>query len=163
MADPFAYGSGHVQPDLAVDPGLVYDLSLTDYLNFLCASGYNQQLISTLNFNRTFSCSGTHSVNDLNYPSITLPNLGLSAVTVTRKVTNVGPPGTYVASAKLDGYKITVVPNSLTFTRMDEKKTFQVTVQASSVIQRYNYQFGELVWTDGKHRVRSPITIQRRR
>ncbi|KAK7394579.1 hypothetical protein VNO78_15111 [Psophocarpus tetragonolobus] len=41
VADPFTYGLGHVRPDLAVDPGLVYDLGLTDYLNFLCASGYD--------------------------------------------------------------------------------------------------------------------------
>ncbi|KAK8466271.1 hypothetical protein PHAVU_008G047700 [Phaseolus vulgaris] len=162
LATPFAYGSGHVQPDLAIDPGLVYDLGLTDYLNFLCASGYDQQLISALNFNRTFICSGTHSVTDLNYPSITLPNLGLKAVTITRTVTNVGTPSTYTASANLPGYNIAVVPNSLTFSKIGEKKTFKVTVQASSVTKRRTYQFGELRWTDGKHIVRSPITVKRR-
>jgi len=161
LATPFAYGSGHVQPDLAIDPGLVYDLGLTDYLNFLCASGYDQQLISALNFNRTFICSGTHSVADLNYPSITLPNLGLKAV-ITRTLTNVGTPSTYTASAQLPGYNITVVPNSLTFSKIGEKKTFKVTVQASSVTKRRTYQFGELRWTDGKHIVRSPITVKRR-
>ncbi|XP_047175140.1 subtilisin-like protease Glyma18g48580 [Vigna umbellata] len=162
LATPFAYGSGHVQPDLAIDPGLVYDLGLTDYLNFLCASGYDQQLISALNFNRTFICSGTHSVTDLNYPSITLPNLGLKAVTITRTVTNVGTPSTYTATAQLPGYNIAVVPNSLTFNKIGEKKTFKVTVQASSVTKRRTYQFGELRWTDGKHIVRSPITVKRR-
>ncbi|MED6146864.1 hypothetical protein PIB30_038618 [Stylosanthes scabra] len=163
LATPFDYGSGHVQPNLAIEPGLVYDLHLSDYLNFLCASGYNQQLISALNFNRTFTCKGTHSIDDLNYPSITLPNLKLSSVTVTRTLTNVGPPGTYNATAKLDGCRITIVPNSLTFTKIYEKKTFRVTIQASSVVKLYKYQFGELLWTDGKHRVRSPITVQRRR
>ncbi|KAL1360680.1 subtilisin-like protease Glyma18g48580 [Arachis hypogaea] len=163
LATPFDYGSGHVQPNLAIEPGLVYDLHLNDYLNFLCASGYNQQAISALNFNRTFTCKGTHSINDLNYPSITLPNLKLSPITVTRTLTNVGPPGTYNATAKLDGCKITIVPNSLTFTKIYEKKTFRITIQASSVIKLYKYQFGELLWTDGKHRVRSPITVQRRR
>ncbi|XLT92184.1 hypothetical protein HN873_013859 [Arachis hypogaea] len=162
LATPFAYGSGHVQPNLAIEPGLVYDLHLNDYLNFLCASGYDQQLISALNFDRTFTCKGTHSINDLNYPSITLPNLRLSPITVTRTLTNVGPPGTYNATAKLDGCEITVVPNSLTFTKLNEQKTFQVTLQASSVIHQYNYQFGELLWTDGKHTVRSPIVVQRR-
>ncbi|TKY65261.1 serine-type endopeptidase [Spatholobus suberectus] len=162
LATPFAYGSGHVQPDLAVDPGLVYDLSLTDYLNFLCASGYDQQLISALNFNRTFICSGSHSVTDLNYPSITLPNLGLKAITITRTVTNVGPPSTYTANAQLPGYNIAVVPNSLTFKKIGEKKTFQVTVQARSVTKRGDYQFGKLQWTDGKHIVRSPITVRRK-
>ncbi|KAL1322566.1 hypothetical protein HN51_067574 [Arachis hypogaea] len=163
LATPFDYGSGHVQPNLAIEPGLVYDLHLNDYLNFLCASGYNQEAISALNFNRTFTCKGTHSINDLNYPSITLPNLKLSPITVTRTLTNVGPPGTYIATAKLDGCKITIVPNSLTFTKIYEKKTFRITIQASSVIKLYKYQFGELLWTDGKHRVRSPITVQRRR
>ncbi|XP_052115893.1 subtilisin-like protease Glyma18g48580 [Arachis duranensis] len=163
LAGPFDYGSGHVQPTLAIDPGLVYDLHLNDYLNFLCASGYNQQGISALNFNRTFVCKGTHSINDLNYPSITLPNLRLDPVTVTRTLTNVGPPGTYNVTARLNGCKITVVPNSLTFTKLYEKKTFRVTIQASSVIERYKYQFGELLWTDGKHKVRSPVVVQRRK
>ncbi|KOM36946.1 hypothetical protein LR48_Vigan03g032700 [Vigna angularis] len=162
LATPFAYGSGHVKPNLAIDPGLVYDLGLTDYLNFLCASGYDQQLISSLNFERTFICSGTHSVTDLNYPSITLPNLGLKPVTITRTVTNVGTPSTYAATAQLPGYNITIVPNSLTFNKIGEKKTFKVTVQASSVTKRRTYQFGELRWTDGKHIVRSPITVKRR-
>ncbi|KOM36940.1 hypothetical protein LR48_Vigan03g032100 [Vigna angularis] len=128
LATPFAYGSGHVQPDLAIHPDLVYDQGLTDYLNFLCAYGYNQQLISALNFNRTFICSGTHSVTDLNYPSITLPNLGLKAVTITRTITNVGTPSTYTATAQLPGYNIFVVLNSLTFNKIGEKKTFKVTV-----------------------------------
>ncbi|XP_061362658.1 subtilisin-like protease Glyma18g48580 [Gastrolobium bilobum] len=161
-ADPFAYGSGHVQPDLAIDPGLVYDLGLTDYLNFLCASGYDQQLISALNFNRTIICSGSHSVTDLNYPSITLPNLGLNAVNVTRTVTNVGTPSTYIANARMAGYNIVVVPNTLSFKKIGEKKTFQVIVQARSMTNRGTYQFGELRWTNGKHIVRSPITVRRK-
>ena len=163
VADAFAYGSGHVQPDLAIDPGLVYDLSLADYLNFLCASGYDQQLISALNFNGTFICKGSHSVTDLNYPSITLPNLGLKPLTITRTVTNVGPPATYTANVHSPaGYTIVVVPRSLTFTKIGEKKKFQVIVQASSVTTRRKYQFGDLRWTDGKHIVRSPITVKRR-
>ncbi|RDX64710.1 Subtilisin-like protease, partial [Mucuna pruriens] len=162
LANPFAYGSGHVQPNSAIDPGLIYDLSIVDYLNFLCASGYDQQLISALNFNRTFICSGSHSITDLNYPSITLPNLGLNAVTVTRTVTNVGPPSTYSAKAQLRGYNIDVVPNSLTFKKIGEKKTFKVIVQATSVTKRGNYNFGELLWTNGKHVVRSPITVRRK-
>ncbi|KAK7394584.1 hypothetical protein VNO78_15116 [Psophocarpus tetragonolobus] len=161
LGNPFAYGSGHVQPNSAIDPGLIYDLSIVDYLNFLCASGYNQQLISALNYNSTFICSGSHRVTDLNYPSITLPNLGLNAVTVTRTVTNVGPPSTYFAKAQLPGYKIAVVPNSLSFKKNGEKKTFNVIVQATSVTKRGNYSFGEFLWTNGKHIVRSPITVRR--
>ncbi|KAJ1443652.1 Peptidase S8/S53 domain [Sesbania bispinosa] len=162
LATPFAYGSGHVQPNSAIDPGLVYDISVMDYLNFLCASGYDQQLISALNFNKTFICLGSHSVTDLNYPSITLPNLGLNSVSITRTVTNVGPPSTYFANVQLPGYNIVVVPSSLNFKKIGEKKTFQVIIQARSVTKRGNYHFGELLWTNGKHKVRSPITVRRK-
>ncbi|XP_057435905.1 subtilisin-like protease Glyma18g48580 [Lotus japonicus] len=160
LATPFAYGSGHVQPNSAIDPGLVYDLSIVDYLNFLCASGYDQQLISALNFNKTFTCSGSHSITDLNYPSITLPNIRSNVVNVTRTVTNVGPPSKYFANAQLPGHKIVVVPNSLSFKKIGEKKTFQVIVQATSVTQRRKYLFGKLQWTNGRHIVRSPITVR---
>jgi hypothetical protein len=110
----------------------------------------------------TFTCSGSHSINDLNYPSITLPYLGLNAVNVTRIVTNVGPPSTYFAKAQLPGYKIVVVPDSLNFKKIGEKKKFQVIVQATSVTPRKKYQFGELRWTNGKHVVRSPVTVRRK-
>ncbi|XP_057435892.1 subtilisin-like protease Glyma18g48580 [Lotus japonicus] len=159
LATPFAYGSGHVQPNSAIDPGLVYDLSIVDYLNFLCASGYDQQTISVLN-NKTFTCSGSHSITDFNYPSITLPNIMSSVVNVTRTVTNVGPPSTYFANVQLPGHKIVVVPNSLSFKKIGEKKTFQVIVQATSVTRRRKYIFGDLRWTNGRHIVRSPITVR---
>ncbi|GFZ18364.1 hypothetical protein Acr_27g0001030 [Actinidia rufa] len=41
MVTPFSYGVGHIRAARASDPGLVYDLIPTDYLDFLCAIGYN--------------------------------------------------------------------------------------------------------------------------
>jgi hypothetical protein len=45
-------------PNNAIDPGLIYDLTVVDYLNFLCASGYSQQQISSLGFNMHLHVQG---------------------------------------------------------------------------------------------------------
>ncbi|MBA0779262.1 hypothetical protein Gotri_003531 [Gossypium trilobum] len=34
------FGSGHVHPTKAMDPGLVYDITTMDYIDFLCNSNY---------------------------------------------------------------------------------------------------------------------------
>ncbi|KAE8726867.1 Subtilisin-like protease SBT5.3 [Hibiscus syriacus] len=98
MATPFEYGAGHVKPNRAMDRGLVYDLTIDDYLNYLCARGYNQTLIQLFS-GKPYSCSKLNRVTDLNYPSITVPELDHSA-TITRKVKNVGTPWTYRAHVK---------------------------------------------------------------
>ena len=39
----FAYGTGHINPTRAINPGLVYDVGEIDYVNFLCGQGYSNQ------------------------------------------------------------------------------------------------------------------------
>ncbi|KAG0483219.1 hypothetical protein HPP92_011303 [Vanilla planifolia] len=91
---PFSYGSGHVRPNQAMNPGLVYDMTITDYLNFLCSMRYNSSVISLYG---PYTCPLNSSLpQDLNYPTITIPNLEKS-ITITRCVKNVGGPSIYVA------------------------------------------------------------------
>ncbi|CAJ1971132.1 unnamed protein product [Sphenostylis stenocarpa] len=160
VATPFEYGAGHVQPNLAIDPGLVYDLNTTDYLNFLCASGYNQALLKLFgNLKISYTCPKSYRIEDFNYPSITVHHPASKPINVTRVVTNVGPPGTYVVSTHgPKGIKVLVQPSSLSFKKTGEKKRFQVILQAISV-PRGLPLFGNLSWTDGKHRVTSPIIV----
>ncbi|KAL9397931.1 hypothetical protein Peur_006892 [Populus x canadensis] len=42
-ATPFSYGSGHIRPNRAQDPGLVSDLSINDYLDFLASFATKQK------------------------------------------------------------------------------------------------------------------------
>ncbi|XP_054789719.1 subtilisin-like protease Glyma18g48580 [Prosopis cineraria] len=161
VATPFHYGTGFVKPNQAIDPGLVYDLKVSDYLNLLCASAYEARLVEAINYNRPYKCPRSYRLEDFNYPSITLPFLGVKPVNVTRTVTNVGPPSTYTVNVTAPtGVKVAVLPTTLTFQRTNQKKSYLVILQATSSAKTSDQpSFGELAWTDGKHKVRSPIVI----
>lgn len=155
-ATPFAYGSGHIRPHGALDPGLVYDLSPKDYLEFLCASGYDDQTIKAFSDGR-FKCPASASLLHFNYPSIAVENLS-GAVTVTRRLKNVGNPGVYRARVlKPKGVKVTVNPRVLKFEKVAEEKSFKLTI--SGTVSGDRVVDGVLIWTDGKHFVRSPIVV----
>ena len=77
IADPFDYGGGHVDPNRAADPGLIYDINPKEYFNFY-----------RCNFVQSTPCD--FNVNDMNLPSISIPGLNEGAVMVSRTVTNVG-------------------------------------------------------------------------
>ncbi|GER29219.1 subtilisin-like serine endopeptidase family protein [Striga asiatica] len=83
-ATPFNYGGGHIDPNRVMDPGLIYDLQTTDYLNLLCALGYNQTQIK-LFWKKSITCRKPNiRLIDFNYPSLTVPFFN-GPVTVTRK------------------------------------------------------------------------------
>ncbi|CAK9321726.1 unnamed protein product [Citrullus colocynthis] len=158
-ATSYAYGAGLVYPNNAMDPGLVYDTTVDDYLNFLCARGYNAMEIKKF-YAKPFSCVKSFKVTDLNYPSISVGKLKIGApVTINRRVKNVGSPGTYVASVKASpGVAVSVEPSTLQFSNVDEEKAFKVVLQNTGKVKRGDV-FGTLIWSDGKHFVRSPITV----
>ncbi|KAH9321711.1 hypothetical protein KI387_016350, partial [Taxus chinensis] len=47
-AGPFSYGSGHINPAAALDPGLVYDYDVDDLVDFLCSNGVTPSQLSNL-------------------------------------------------------------------------------------------------------------------
>lgn len=158
-ATPFSYGAGHVNPNGAMDPGLVYDLSFNDYLNFLCALRYKATQIEMFS-EKPYKCSKKISLTNLNYPSITVPKLS-SSITVTRTLKNVGTPGTYRARVESPaGISVSVEPKSLKFTRVGEEKSFTLTLKAKNPKTAKDYAFGKLIWSDGTHYVRSPIVVK---
>ncbi|KAA8537833.1 hypothetical protein F0562_027587 [Nyssa sinensis] len=169
---PFDHGAGHVNPVSALDPGLVYDATVDDYLGFLCALNYSASRIKTFT-ERNFTCESgkKYSVGDLNYPSFAVPlqttsgkggSTGASnMVKYTRSLTNVGTPATYKVSvsSETQAVNISVEPESLSFTKLNEKKNYTVTFIPTSKPPGITTSFAHLEWSDGKHIVGSPIAF----
>lgn len=165
-ATPFSYGAGHLRPNRAMDPGLVYDMSTEDYLDFLCALGYNQTMIHRFT-DEPHMCRDSLSLLDVNYPSFSVPNFTGTA-SLNRRLKNVGSPGTYRAVVHHPlGVAVSVEPSRLTFDKVGDEREFRVTLRAHRRIPvlvaaanaTKEYAFGGLTWTDGNHFVRSPIVV----
>ncbi|CAI0447381.1 unnamed protein product, partial [Linum tenue] len=156
----FAYGSGHLNPLGAIDPGLVYDAGEKDYVKFLCGLGYSTKQLRLVTGDPSACTAATNgTVWDLNYPSFAL-SANRSGVSVTRvfhrTVTNVGSANaTYKATVTAPAnLKVRVSPSVLSFKTIGKKKSFALKV---STVVGQNTISGVLVWSDGKHLVRSPI------
>ncbi|GAA1504322.1 hypothetical protein GCM10009827_017000 [Dactylosporangium maewongense] len=151
IASPLDYGSGHVRPSQAFDPGLVYESGPQDWARYGCAIG-QLQLVSDW-----CPTVGSADPSDLNYPSIAVASLA-GTQTVVRTVTNVSTqPSVYVASVTTpQGLAVTVTPSTLTVAP-GESATFKVTIRRTDAAYRV-WTFGSLTWTDLRgHTVRSPI------
>ncbi|KAJ0097604.1 hypothetical protein Patl1_28569 [Pistacia atlantica] len=157
---PFDHGAGHVEPVSALNPGLVYDLTVDDYLGFLCALNYTESEINSV-ARRNFTCDASkkYSITNLNYPSFAMGS-GSTVFKHTRTLTNVGSPGTYKVSisSQSPAVKISVEPAVLSFTQMNEKKLYTATFTVSSMPTGTN-SFGRIEWSDGKHIVGSPVAF----
>lgn len=158
-AGPMAFGSGHLQPNHASNPGLIYDASYADYLLFLCAS-------ANAEVDPSFPCpKSPPSPSDLNHPSVavTVPSNGSASVTVRRVATNVGRgPARYeVGVVDPMGFSVRVRPKILRFKMQGEKASFRVKISAKSTtdVGHVSFVSGSFTWRDGTHYVRSPIVV----
>ncbi|KAK8592123.1 hypothetical protein V6N13_062709 [Hibiscus sabdariffa] len=156
----FAYGSGHLNPVKAINPGLIYDADQHDYVNFLCRQGCGTRLLQQVTGDNTKCPEATNgTVPDLNYPSFSVFTSSSTTVNhvFNRTVTNVGSPtAVYRANANFPtgALRIRVNPNVLSFTSVGEKLSFEVIVEGTMDESMVS---GSLVWNDGEHQVRSPI------
>ncbi|KAI9114709.1 hypothetical protein K1719_014407 [Acacia pycnantha] len=164
----FEYGSGHLNPVPASDPGLVFDISKQDYVEMLCSYGYNTSQIKQISGDNSSTCptSSSHRdlVKNLNYPllGVNIKPFTPFKVEFKRIVTNVGfANSTYKASILLPAYlklNITVNPNVLSFKSLKENKSFVVSV-AGDGISNQTAISSSLTWSDGTHSVKSPIVV----
>jgi hypothetical protein len=139
-AGAFDFGAGHIVPNDAVDPGLVYDVLPAEY------DAIEEALT-------------TFDAAQLNLPSIGMANLA-SSQTVSRRVTNPGDEaGVYsVQITPPPGMSINVVPDSLSLAP-GQSATFDVTATyLSGSLDLWRY--GSLTWVSDTHEVYSAIAVK---
>jgi hypothetical protein len=145
----FRQGAGHVAPNSALDPGLVYDASWNDWISFLCGAQPGG------------GCTGVTPIDpsNLNQASIAIGDLP-GTQTVTRRVTNVsGGPLTVSANVTgMVGFTVSVTPSSLTLAP-GETKSFEVSILRTTATLNA-FSGGQLYWTGGGYTVRSPIVVR---
>lgn len=162
----FAYGSGHVNPIAALDPGLVYELGKEDHIAFLCGLNYTSDTLKIIS-GETVSCSKENKLlqRNLNYPSMSARLSGSDnsfTASFNRTITNVGTPNSTYTSKVAAGHgsklTIMVTPSVLYFKTVNEKQSFKVTVTGSDLSSKLPSS-ANLIWSDGRHNVRSPIVV----
>ncbi|RZC91353.1 hypothetical protein C5167_027413 [Papaver somniferum] len=169
ISNPFQHGAGHVDPNKATNPGLVYDIQPSNYDAFLCSLGYSQTQISLFVKNRIVDCALNKLAagpGDLNLPSFSVvfkTSLD-SVVKYKRVVTNVGSQAVASYSVKVTSppsVQISVSPSVLQFTSTNQKLSYEVTF--TSLIKNdptnAKSEFGAIEWNNGVYIVRSPVAL----
>ena len=159
-ADPFDMGAGHIAPNSAADPGLVYDAGFLDYLGFLCDAA--PQAFEDADATCAFldSIGVPTDASDLNLASIGIAELAGSQ-TIERTVTSV-TEGTSTYNVSVDappGVSVAVSPASLTVAE-GKSATYSVTFTTLPGADLGEWAFGSLTWSHGPHAVRSPIAVK---
>ncbi|GFQ04108.1 subtilisin-like protease [Phtheirospermum japonicum] len=161
-------GAGHVNPERAVDPGLVYDITPDDYLNFMCASNFTRREIRQV-ARRPISCGKNKSKPwDINYPAIAVDfeaseTMDLEIV-VDRTVTHVGESSASYGVAVINpkGVTVTVNPAKIEFNAKGEKQSYRVRIKAEKMTVAPGNtmtEAGKITWSDGRRQVVSPVVV----
>ncbi|KAF5741814.1 putative Cucumisin precursor [Tripterygium wilfordii] len=165
----FAIGAGHVNPERAINPGLIYDIRPEDYVTHLCTLGYTRSEIFTIT-HRNVSCRELLQMSrdfSLNYPSISVTlRHGMMRKMIKRRLTNVGRPDSiYSVEVKApEGVRVRVKPRRLVFKHINESLSYRIWFVSSkrSENMRVSFTQGHLTWVhspNGQYRVRSPISV----
>ncbi|KAK4768725.1 hypothetical protein SAY87_003866 [Trapa incisa] len=163
-ATPLAMGAGHINPNKALNPGLVYDATMEDYNNLLCGLNYTAKEIQTITRSSSSTTVCSNPTLDLNYPSF-MALFDFSKTTTRefhRTLTNVGEDSaSYRATVTpVKGYNVTVEPKVLVFKKKFQKLSYKLTIKGPTGGGKVEQvAWGYVTWTDfhGKYEVKSPI------
>lgn len=157
LANPFDFGAGHIVPNAAADPGLVYAAGEDDYDAYACGLGI--PFVTAARCDELAIAGASFAPEDLNQPAITVARL-TSRQTIARRVTNVSDEaGTYTAAVEPpSGMNVVVNPPTLALAP-GQTAAFDVTFEFQSGTLD-QWRFGALTWTSEAHVVRSTLAIR---
>ncbi|KAF0892743.1 hypothetical protein E2562_017706 [Oryza meyeriana var. granulata] len=161
LATPFAFGAGHVDPQKALSPGLVYDISTNDYVSFLCSLNYSTPHIQVITKMSNITCPRKFRPGDLNYPSfsVVFKKKSKQVMRFRREVTNVGPAMS-VYNVKVTSpasVSVKVTPAKLVFNKVGQKQRYYVTFASQFDTTSAKPDFSWISWTSNQHVVQSPV------
>src|SRR5210317_1185311 len=156
-ANPFDFGAGHIVPNAAVDPGLVYELSDDEYDAFAC--GIESPAVTDTRCEELEAAGMSFEARELNLPSIAMSRLA-NTQTITRRVTNVSEEaGSYnVDISPPPGMSVDVVPSTISL-GPGESAGFEVTISYESGPLDL-WRFGSMTWRSDSRDVFSPIAVR---
>ncbi|MEO1201275.1 MAG: S8 family serine peptidase [Pseudomonadota bacterium] len=157
LANPFDFGAGHIVPNDAREPGLIYEAGVDDYDAFACGAGIDA--VSQERCDELAARGLSFEGEDFNLASISLDQV-TNARTVTRTVTNPSDDATsFSLSVEVpDGMLLSVDPPSLS---VGARGSAEYDVTLSYVSGPLDlWRFGSLTWTSGDTAVRSPIAVR---
>lgn len=155
----FSQGAGHVRPNDATDPGLVFDSGFNDWIGFLCSAAIGPAFCDANGI-------PVISAGDMNTPSIALPSL-VASRTITRRLTNVGDgTATYRPRVTgLAGIDVSFSPPALTLARGQTKSISITFTRKTAALNAY--AGGYITLSGGtssrardQHNVRMPVVIK---
>ena len=153
----FDFGSGHVVPNDALDPGLVFDATADEYDAFAC--GIASPGVEPARCDELAAAGFSFAAVALNQPNIAVAQLANSQ-TVTRRVTNVSDTSeTYVLSIEPpEGMTVEVTPSTLAL-GPGESASYDVTLTyRDGPIDIW--RSGSMTWSSATHSVRSVLTVR---
>ena len=156
LANAFDAGTGHVDANAALDPGLVIDTRTEDFQAWLC--GTETPLLSVSECSSLAAAGYPIGAEQLNLPSVGITEL-IPGDVIVRTVTNIGPAATYQASVEAPpGIDVSVDPASLTLAN-GATGEFRLRLEIDDAPFDF-WQFGNVNWSDGTHSVNIPIAAQ---
>lgn len=156
LANPFDMGSGHVDANAALAPGLIYESSYEDFRAYLC--GTDAAIVPATECAMLEAGGFPSSARQLNLPSIGITEL-IPGDEVSRRLTNIGPAAIYEATVEAPpGMTVTVEPGSLSL-GSGETAEYRLLFDNQSAPYAF-WQFGNINWTDGIRTLDTPIAAQ---